>query len=291
MSSQTTRFIGASIARMPGSVIEQLLGMRRRIRDFNVPRGLRTALLYSGGWFVQWHEGPADAIDRTWAISRAHPGHYHPRAVHRSQGVGALHEPVQVTALVGPDKPTDIARKLYDLDAYQKELALEPVDIWRRLAAPPAGRFLGAAAGEHRVIAVVSEFTESVEVVKALAEHFRVPMNYMRFAGPDTHIADVGAAYVDLGWQGGRTRVQALSPLVLRFGIARLSLSRLDSVVLLANRRADSAAALAGAASPFIAGFRPEPAVHVLRLDGRSHLDAVLDFVAGAPSTPHGETS
>lgn len=291
MSLQTTRFIGASIAQMPGSVVEQLLAMRRRIRDFNVARGLRTALLYTGGWFVQWHEGPADAIDLTWAISRSHAGHHHPRAVHRSEGAASLHEPVQIAALVGPDKPTDVARKLFDLDAYQKKLALEPADIWRRLAAPPAGRFAGAPSGEHRAIAVVSEYTESVELVKALAERCRVPLNYQRFAGPDPYVADAGAAYVDLGWLGGRTRVQALSRHVLRFGIARQSFSRVDAAVLLANRRADSALALADAVAPFLAAFKPEPAFHVLGLNGRSHLDAVLDLVAGSSSPQQGEPS
>ena len=75
----TTRFLAASIARMPGSVIEQLLAMRRAIAPFNTARGLRTVLLYTGGWFVQWHEGPTEAVERTWQISLTHTTHFHPR--------------------------------------------------------------------------------------------------------------------------------------------------------------------------------------------------------------------
>jgi hypothetical protein len=277
--SDTTRFIAASIAKMPGSIIEQLLAMRRAIAPFNAARALHTVLLYAGGWFVQWHEGPADAVDRTWRISLGHTTHHHPRIVHRSEGAATLVEPVQIAALVGPDKATDVARKLFEIDGEQKAAPLEPVDIWRRVAAPPSGRFAGLPAGAHRTLVVVSEYTESVELVKALAEHCRVPMNYQRFAGPDLHTGDAGAAYVDIGYWGQRTRVQALSRHVLGYGIVRLALSQVDAIVLLPNRRPHSAAALHEVVAPFTAALEREPAFHVVGT-GRSHLEAVLDIAA-----------
>ncbi|HYF07469.1 MAG TPA: hypothetical protein VD970_07600 [Acetobacteraceae bacterium] len=280
MDREVSRLVGASIARMPGSVIEQLLGMRRRIGSFNAARGLRTALLYSGGWFVQWHEGPAEAVELTWSISRTHDGHSHPRVVHRSAGPAALREPVQVAALVGSDKASDMARRLFDLEHEHEAGPLEPAEVWRRLAAPPSGRFAhGTGAEPHRAIAVTSEFTESIELVRALAEHGRVPVNYQRLAGPDPHAADAGAAYVDVGSWGRRTRVQALSRHVLGLGIARFSFSRIDAVVLLANRRPESALGLQGAVGPFLGAVRPEPELHVFGLDGRSHLAAALELV------------
>ena len=285
--SSTTRFVGASIAHMPGSVIEQLLAMRGQIAKFNALRQLRTVLLYTGGWFLQWHEGPTEAVERTWEISRSHTTHHHPRVVHRSVGAPVLVEPVQIAALVGPDKTTDIARKLFDIDREQERAPLEPVEIWRRMAAPPSGRFAGLPDSSHRALVVVSEYTESVELIKALAEHCRVPMNYQRFAGPDLHTGDAGAAYVDIGHWGHRTRVQALSRHVLGYGIARLAFARVDGVVLLLNRKPQSASALREAVAPFLSALHPEPEFHVVGLNGRSHIEAVFDIAAQIQEERH----
>jgi hypothetical protein len=193
---------------------------------------------------------------------------------------------VQIAALLGPDKATDVARKLFEVEREQQSVALEPAGIWRRFAAPAPARYAGEPEGSHRAIAVVSEYTESVELIRALAERCRAPMHYQRFAGPDTHLADAGAAYVDIGSWGHRTRVQALSRHVLHLSIARLAFARIDRVVLLANRRSHSAAVLADAVAPLVAGAEPAPPFHVVGPDGRAHLDAVLDLVNGVRTAP-----
>jgi len=283
----TDRFVGAGLARMEGSIIEQLLRMRAVIGRFNAARGLRTALLYTGGWFVQWHEGPAAAIDRTWEISRSHKTQHHPRVVHRSRGPASLTEPVQIAALLGPDKATDIARELFEIEREQESEALRPADIWRRFAAPPPARFAGESDRSHRAIAVVSEYTESVDLIRVMAERCRVPMHYQRFAGPDPKAGDAGAAYVDLGSWGHRTRVQALSRHALHLSIARLAFARIDCVVLLAGRSAHSAAALYDAAAPLVAARDPAPPFRIVGADGRAHLDAVLDLVNLVRTAPH----
>lgn len=282
-----TRFLGASIARMPGSVMEQLLGMRHRIVRFNIERQLRTVLLHTGGWFIQWHEGPADSVERTWEISRAHTTHHHPRAIHRSVGAASLVEPVQIAALAGPDSTTDVARKLFEIEGDQQRSVLEPAEIWRRLGAPPSGRFARLPEHPHHALAVVSEYTESVELIKALSEHCRAPMNYQRFAGPDLRTSDAGAAYVDIACHGRRVRIQALSRNVLRHTVARLAFARVDAVVVLLNRKPHSAAALNDAVAPFIAALSPEPAFHVVGLNGRSHLEAVLAIASNVHPSPH----
>ena len=126
---------------------------------------------------------------------------------------------------------------------------------------------------------MVSESTESVELIKALAERCRVPVAYQRFAGPDAHSADSGAAYVDVGCSSRRTRVQALARHALPLGVARLAFSRMDTVVLLAGARPHSRDTLLHAAVPFIDAIRPEPALHTVE-PGSRHLDAVLDLIA-----------
>lgn len=280
------RLMGASVARMPGSVVEQLLGMRERIRRFNERRGLRTALLYCGGWFVQWHEGPGTAVEETWRISRSHSGHSNPRVIHHSAGPGSLVAPLQIATLHGQDKPTDVARRLHELerDAADGE-APEPVEIWRRLSGPVAGRYAqDPPAARRRVLAVTSESTACVDLVKALAEHCRVPVSYQRIAGADSRIADVGAAYVDVGC-GGRTRVHALSRQVLAHDIVRLSLARLDAVVVLLPGRPRAGPSLEAVVQSFAQGMATSPAVRVVEPD-RSPLDAVLEMLA-APLSAH----
>jgi hypothetical protein len=272
--------MAASVARMEGSVIEQLLAMRRAIAPFNAARGLRTVLLYTGGWILQWHEGPADAIERTWRISLSHTTHRHARILHRSCGPAALREPVQIAALFGPDKLADVARKLFDVEREQAETPIEPLDIWRRFAAPPAGRLALARAPARSVIAVVSEDSESVDVVKALAERCGVPVNYQRFAGPDLHTGDAGAAYVDVPIGAARARVQALARHALGYGVVRLSFTRCDSVALLLHAPSHRAQALSEAVSSFASAFEPAPAIHVLDAVRGGQVQGVLELAA-----------
>jgi hypothetical protein len=278
--SETTRFIAASIARMPGSVIGQLLAMRRAIAPFNTARGLRTVLLYTGGWFVQWHEGPEQAVERTWEISRSHATHSHPRVVHRSVGAGVLRESVQIAALVGPDRATDVARKVFELEREQQQAPLEPAHIWRRFGAPPPGRQVACDWSRHRSLAVVGEYTQAIDLVRALAERNGAPMNYQRYAGPDLRHADAGAAYVDVPFAGRCTRVQALSRHVLDYSIARLAFERIDGVVLLTSGRKAGTTPLQEALAPFMASIERPASFHVAGPDSRSHLQAVLDVIA-----------
>src|SRR5258706_4429597 len=108
---QVHRMLVASVCRVPGSVVEQLLGMRDTINRFNAARGLRTALLYSGGWFLQWHEGPAAAVDGAWVQSEMHPGHAHQRLIHRSVGPATLARRLHIASLHTPGNPCDGARR------------------------------------------------------------------------------------------------------------------------------------------------------------------------------------
>jgi hypothetical protein len=283
----TTRLMGASIARMPGSVVEQLLGMRERIRRFNEQRGLRTALLYAGGWFVQWHEGPAEAVEETWRISRSHAGHKSPRLIHRSIGPASLAAPLQIATLHGQERPTDVARRLHGIDAENAAgEGPEPLGIWRRLSAPRAGRYAHESPAERwQVLAVTSESTGCVDLVKALAEHCRVPVSYQRFAGGDCRNGDAGAAFVDVGWPV-RTRVHALSHHALANDIVKLSLQHLDGVVLLQpGRTRRSGRSWDAAVTAFAQGMVPPPPLHLVGPE-RNPLEAVLALIE-APLAAH----
>ena len=88
------RLVYASISQVDGPVLQEM----RRIRDQALPRneadGLKVALLHIRGWFVEWIEGPEQAIEAL--LSRVDRDHRHHslRVLHRSVGQPRLFRPV-----------------------------------------------------------------------------------------------------------------------------------------------------------------------------------------------------
>ncbi|HSH92142.1 MAG TPA: BLUF domain-containing protein, partial [Ramlibacter sp.] len=279
-----TRLMAASICLMPGSVVGRLLEMREGIFRFNSRMGLRTALLYTGGWFVQWHEGPASAVDKTLEMSRSHRTHSHLRVIHRSVGAGCLAEPLQIATLHGQDKPTDVARRLFRIEEERRGRGeLDPAEIWLRLSAPLAGPMAMVASAKvpARLLAVTSESTESIDLLKAIAERCRVPVAYQRFATGGVRSIDAGAAYADLGCSAAHTRIHALSRHVLANSLMLLSLRQVHGVLILHGSAGHShAASRAEAVGRFVARFRNPPRVHAVPA-GRGCVEALLDLIAG----------
>jgi hypothetical protein len=273
--------MGASLCRMPGSVVERLLAMRQEISRFNASRHLRTALLYTGGWLLQWHEGPADAVQEAWVRSHAQPGHDHYRLLHRSHGPATLVRRLHIASLHSREKSSDVARRLY---ALQRRLGrqAEPAQIWRYLSAPcMIDPELVMAGGAHcHLVAVTSEFTESVDLVKSSAERLRVPVNYQRFADGEARDGDAGAAYVDTECAGQLTRLHAISRRALDDGMVRLSLKGMRCLILLPGQRPSSAARLGASARNLLEGITERPAVRLLG-SCRDSSDVVAAALAG----------
>jgi hypothetical protein len=264
---RTHRLMGASVCRMPGSVVEQLLGLRAAISHFNARRGLRTALLYSNGWFVQWHEGPRDAVEEMWSLAQAHPGNAHARIVHRSDGPATLPRPLHIASLHSRDKASDVARRIYAIER-ERELGwtAEPGEIWQALSAPCLieGADVMAAVARSHVVAVTSEFNESVDLVKAVAERSRAPVSYQRFADGDPRMPDIGAAFVDTVNDGQVTRLQALSRRALEDGMVQLSLRRMHCLVLLLGNRPRPTTRLAATTAALLAAMPHRPPVRLV---------------------------
>jgi hypothetical protein len=261
------RIMIASLSRLPGSVVEQLLALRPAIRSFNEAVGLRSAILYSAGWFVQWHEGSPEAVDKAWRLSEAHSLHSNTRVIHRSVGAPTLTEPLNIATLHGKDKPTDVARRLYQVES-ERLLGIgeEPAQVWRWLSAPVHAKPQDelAALVRQDVVALTSEDTESVDLIKALADRQQVPVTYQRFANADLRSGDAGAAYADLPCAGYTTRVQALSRRALGNSLVRLSLLQMQSIVLLLGSRPRPAESLLAAVSSLLAASQTMPVVHLL---------------------------
>jgi hypothetical protein len=93
------RLMAVSRARLPGSVVEQLLALRQEISRFNAKRGLNTAIFYSAGWILQWLEGPEASVQEAWMASQAHPAHEHHRMIHRSVGPATLDQRLHIASL------------------------------------------------------------------------------------------------------------------------------------------------------------------------------------------------
>jgi hypothetical protein len=261
------RILIASLTRLPGSVVEQLLALRPAIRKFNEGVGIRGALLYNAGWLLQWYEGSPEAVDKAWRMSEANPGHSNTRVIHRSVGAPTLTEALNIATVHGRDKPTDVARRFYQVER-ERLLGIgeEPAQVWRWLSAPSPARPQDevAALARQDMLVLTSEDTESVDLIKALADRAQVPVTYQRFADGDARSGDAGAAYADLPCDGFTTRVQALSRRALGNSLVRLSLQQMQRMVLLLGTRARPAEHLLGAVTSLIAASPEAPQVHLL---------------------------
>jgi len=259
--------MGVSPSLFNGSVVEKLLELRATICSFNASRGVRTAVWYSSGWFLQWHEGPAAAVEEAWLASQSFRWQGAHRVLHRSQGPHGLVDALHLSTVHSRETPNDVARRIYSIGR-QHELgwSAEPAEIWRQLTAPCLldGKDAMAAVARDNVFAVTSEFTQSVDLVRAIADKHRSQVVYQRFADGSMLGGDVGAAYVDVVEGGKVARVQALSRRALDNNMVRMSLQQMQCIVLLLGNRPQAAVKLANAVADLLAELDVWPAVRLV---------------------------
>lgn len=260
------RVISISLSRVRGSVMEELLAMRQQVGAFNEAHGLRSVLLHSAGWFIQWHEGPVASVEKMLHIAEGDSRHHRTRIVHRSLGEATLAHTLQIVTTHGADKPTDMARRLHSLFKGQAvEPGAQPAELWRQIAAPlylPAGMAQPPLVRRH-VVAITSEYTGAVDMVRMFSDRFGLPVTYQRFATGVPNSADVGAAYVDLPGDGEVTRLHALSRRSLAYPMVRMMMSELNCVLLLLGERADAACALAQDVYRLVESLAVRPALRL----------------------------
>ncbi|MES2633482.1 MAG: hypothetical protein V4669_10955 [Pseudomonadota bacterium] len=261
------RVMIASVTRVAGSAVDELLALRPWLVKFNGARGLRSAILHAGGWFVQWHEGSAEAVEQGIARAEALTGHRHSRIVHRSVGAAVLSETLNIAALSNGDKATTMARRIYRIE--REALlghAMEPLEIWRSLIAPcrkDESSPLAPSSRRH-VLAVTSGANESTDLVRSLALRYGVPVSYQRFAAGDRRAADAGAAFTDLPSPDAGTRVHSLSRGALLNTMCRLSFANMQAMVLLLGERPGAAASLADGVVDMLRATRLRPSVRLI---------------------------
>ena len=261
-NQQVTRVIRASLSRIDGSVMDELFAARARACGPHRAAGLCGSLLYSSGWFVLWLEGPAAAVDEVLRRSAAHGCHSNPRIVHRSVGPASLTEPLTLASTQWPEHSGDFTRRI---DAAAGATLLEPGEIWRLLSEPCSlADSDESAASAHRIAVIASEDNYSIDVVRKLADRFRRPVVYQRFATSELHSSDVGAAYVDIPVSGRLTRVQVISRRALGHRMVRDSLRGVQSFALLLGARPAKALDLAAKVGAFVDACASAPAIELV---------------------------
>jgi hypothetical protein len=254
-----------------GSAIEAMLRLRADLLRRAEATGLRTALLYSAGWQVEWVEGREPAAEAEWTRARA-AGAW---LLHRSHGPRVLADPVQVASLHAGEKPTDVARRLHQLAREcEQGWDAEPWEVWQALSAPCRwGRVLPEVAVARRdVLALASDDNAAVDLLRLLAQASQAGVAYQRYAGSDLARGDVGAAYVDApSGTSGVTRVQALSRRALAHGVTILGLRNVVRMVVLLGRDAHRGQALLEEVRRLLQRLARPVEVHLV-----SHLGALL---------------
>jgi hypothetical protein len=121
-----------------------------------------------------------------------------------------------------------------------------------------------ASVARKLVVAVTSEYTESVDLIKVVADRCNTPVSYQRFAGGNLRTGEAGAAYVDVAGPGYTTRLQALSRRALDNSMIKLSLRNMQCMVLLTGIRPLHAAKLATAVAGLLGDMPVRPSVRVI---------------------------
>lgn len=229
------RLIYASLSQVDGPVLQEM----RRIRDQavrnNTPAGLKVALLHIQGWFVEWIEGPDDAMDALLARVDQDARHHSLRVLHRSVGRPRLFRPWIGAIVQSDDTMQQVGRRVIDLQyrAGSDETA-EPASVWLALCSPP-GRDMRPSVGAYPHVMMLSATgTAAFDLVSWVAHRSGLPLVRRRFAGAADDVPDVGSDYLDLpglGAQGMRLIANARRGLAM--GMTHAFLPDHAAVVLL----------------------------------------------------------
>ena len=234
-----TRLLCATRWASRSSAVEELLASRREWLARTEATGVRTALLHASGWLVQWHEGPAAAVDAEWRRLAGDPQRQGLVALHCSDGPPVLTAAVQVVSVHGGERSTDVEQRLRAiLHDTQQGCRVDPLEAWQSLSAPGDASNAGTPPRQH-VLAIASEDNEAVEMVRLIGQVAGKRVVYQRYAGSSLKRADAGAAYLDVPIEGsGITRLHALPRRAFAAGAPLLGVRDVQRVFLILGTHA-----------------------------------------------------
>jgi hypothetical protein len=229
------RIVYASQARIGSSVYAEMERIRANALRHNGPAGIHTALLYQSGCFVQWGEGPGDALLRLMDHVSADRRHEAMRIVHSSRGPRLLAGPWSMAIVKCNDTPLEMMARVNRLRAAMDAgTQYSPPAVWRQLSTP-----LRNAGGMHqadpdafqRILVCSSWANESFELVDWLARRTRQEVVHRRFAGAQD--LDVGTDLVDFQEYERVMRVIAMARKGLTLSLTRAFLPDYSHLMLL----------------------------------------------------------
>ncbi|MDE2604714.1 MAG: BLUF domain-containing protein [Burkholderiales bacterium] len=293
------RIVYASRATIRESVYAEMEKIRANALRHNNPAGVATALLHQSGWFVQWKEGPEEAVRDIMDRVRVDARHRDLRLVHASKGPRLLSGPWSMAIVQGQDHVMDMERRVL---ALQREVdagvEFSPPAIWRRLSTPlqhPGAMQQQDPDAFQRVLVCSAAGTGSFELTDWLARLHGCDVVHRRFAGAQS--TDVATDYVDFVHDGRVLRVIAMARHGLLLPLTRAFLPDYSLLVLLLAADADANARLMVRVLEALRPLPQPPALLALARHSQSHTEPAalarrcgLDYGAGVadPADPAG---
>ena len=134
---EVSRLVFASRANVRTGVYDEMERIRASALRHNEPKGVSTALLHQSGWFVQWKEGPGDAVLELMERVRCDRRHHAMRIVHASLGPRLLDGPWSMAIVQCGEDPADMGERVErlrrDVLAGRRH---SPPAVWRQLSTP-----------------------------------------------------------------------------------------------------------------------------------------------------------
>jgi hypothetical protein len=231
---RVARILYASQSRIEGPVYAQMERIRASAVRHNEPLGVHTALAHQSGWFLQWKEGPHDAVGQIMARVLQDPRHHGCRIMHRSSGARLLPGVWSMSIVQCDDSAAEFEARVDQVDAVRVQgLQYAPATVWRMLSTPlrhPCADRQDTPGVFRRVMVCSAGGEESFALVQHLAWQHRQEVVRRRFAGEQS--LDVGSNYTDLPDGQGAVRVIAMARNGLNLGLTRALLADYPLVVL-----------------------------------------------------------
>lgn len=287
------RIVYASQANIQGAVYAEMERIRAAAVRHNEPVGVYTALLYQSGWFLQWKEGPGDAVLRIMDRVEADPRHHSLRVVHSSRGPRLLAGPWSMAIVQCNDEPSDMMQRVAQLrHAMDEGAQYSPPAVWRRLSTPmqhPGAALQADPDAFQRILVCAAAGVLSFSLVRWLAQCKEQEVVHRRFAGAKD--LDVGTDYVDFADGDRVVRVIAMARKGLALPLTRAFLPDYSHIVMLLSgdserdnflmhRVGEACAGLV--APPVLMGVLPDAQTHQTmfaraRRAGQIYLDVRAD--------------
>lgn len=267
------RIMYASVATFHGSIYAEMGKIRASAVRNNEPAGVATALLYQAGWFVQWKEGPGEALLRIMDRVAGDARHRDLRIVHSSRGPRLLDGPWSMAVVHCADSPADMHHRLLLLRQHLEQgTQFSPPAIWRRLSTPL--RHPGALRQQdpdafQRVVACAAAGTASFDLVKWVAARHGEEVVCNRFFGK--HDLDVGTDYVDLVYGERVLRLMAMARNGLQLPLTRAFLADYSHILLLLCGQPERDRALVEKVAQACAAMQHPPALLAVARQAQWH--------------------